>query len=190
MEELYRYATPWKNPAPTESSTRYLALSHELTQLCGKEKSSTGHAFPELWRSKAALTLSELSAGESRVALATWLATSNLPLNDRQEVLGWGSADTWALPCVASLLLPALPSTERERLEQLPLATHPDDAEALNRALFQLYCPEMYPLMELAMTDGDWCARETIESWVTRLENIETEAFALPPDSPENNMAN
>lgn len=48
----------------------------------------------------------------------------------------------------------------------------------------------MYPLMELAMTDGDWCARETIESWVTRLENIETEAFALPPDSPENNMAN
>lgn len=193
MEELYRYATPWKNPAPTESSTRYLALSHELTQLCGKEKSSTGHAFSELWRSKAALTLSELSAGKSRSDLATWLATSSLPLNDRQEVLGWGSADTWAIPCVASLLLPALPNTERERLSALPFVTHggnAPDAPTLNRALFQLYCPDMYPLMELAMPDGDWYTRETIESWVTRLDTVESDTFPLPADLPENNMPN
>ncbi len=67
---------------------------------------------------------------------------------------------------------------------------HAESSLVLNRALMQTYCPEMYPLMELAMADDDWCARETIESWVKRLDNIETEAFALPPDSPENNMAN
>lgn len=182
LKEIYRHATPWKNPQHTELSIYYLSLSHTISSLCPNTTSPPGQNMLDIWRDNAALTICAEGNSINRLALGTWLATSSLPAQDRLDVLDWCGPEIWALPCVSHLLLPTLPTSERERFNKLPWATQGGNAKSINKTLVQTYCPVSFPLIELAAQTDDWNCNSAIANWVLCANTPAPETFPLPHD--------
>lgn len=178
LNKVYSFPTPWKYPQHTELSAYYLTLAHQLSMFCGplSDVDSERNPLHALWCNKATLTITEAVDPQ---AVATWLARSSLPLKDRQDALEWSSADVWALPCVANVLRPTLPPDEISRFARLPWRTSTHDGAAINKALLQAYCPQSYPLIELAATPEEWTDQQAISAWMHR-SKTPTDVLPLP----------
>lgn len=179
LQALYRCATPWKNPQHADLCAHYLELSHALTQHCSLEKHADGRSMGDIWPKYASLALEETRPPEQG-KLAAWLAISILPTNELMAVFSWSSAEVWACPAVASLLLPNLPKCESARFKDLPWSTSAADAVETNQALTRTYCPSLHPLLELALDPADWHEKDVIGAW---LKEHQEPAESLPlPD--------
>lgn len=188
LDALYRSHTPWKTPQHTALNAHYLELSHALTQVC---PCHCGHGcvpMGKLWQDKAILALSE-SSRDGNPQLAQWLAQSELPAQDKINVLQWSSPKIWADPCVAAVLLPILPKSEKERFCELPWQADPrEDGAQINQALLQTYCPQLHALVALVVQGEEWLDRERIAYWADRMDGVLQPTFELPrefaPDVP------
>ncbi len=182
LEALYRSHTPWKNPQHTALNAHYLELSHAVTRICACECGQDGLPMGELWRQKAILALSESSRG-GYAFLAQWLAQSELPVQDKIDVLAWSNPRSWADPCVAAVLLPSLPESEQERFAQMPWEVDPREGGGhVNQTLMQTYCPQMHALMALVVQEEDWLNRECMDAWARRMGAAPEPTLDLPDE--------
>ena len=181
LENVYAYAAPWRNSAHPKLSIHYLSLAHQLSFLQMSSMDEKDRTMLNTWHAKVVCTISEDTNKNNRAAIGNWLATCDLPLQDRLNALEWCDSEMWALPNVVQLLSDNLPGCEHKRFHELPWATGERNI-TINQHLVKTYCPLSYPLIELAAKEEDWKDKTKIATWVLSENTLEPETFEIPHD--------
>lgn len=117
----------------------------------------------------------EKSTHANRVALLHALLDSNLDTSMTREVCNKMPAEVWLEKTIQAPIAQLLASDEIARLGQLPWTANADK----NRALVSSYCPQMYPLMDIAVTSDAWSRQDQVTEQCSAYCRP-TKTYALP----------
>lgn len=161
LHRLYKFTNPWTNPPGVDLARHYLELTHHLTQKTYEpEKAISKH---DVWCSKVVSAISQTPNPDDLWAA---LAASSIAPQSLYHALKHTGGKVWSLPSVAAFLTPLLPTLEQDIFPLLPWERNPAGV-ALNRALLQRYCPNAYPLVDLATPQAeDWLDPKRIAAWL------------------------
>lgn len=148
LECLKKYATPWTvhgvNPL---LCAHYLCLMGCVTAQCLSIVDSS-------WAADAASTLKGEGNAVQKLIVKT-LIDGKMPPQWVYSAITAARPTVWCSPNVHTYVLPILNTQEELRIEQLSESSSTGDGPA-RREMVQLYCPNVFQLLDLATAADDW----------------------------------
>lgn len=181
LSTIENHYKPWgrSHLGSNEMRGSLLGLMGEMALACGagpyKADPHRGiYCAFDYWKYQARRVFAERWQGNHET-IATALVRTQLPKTHMYEFLLTTAAQVWTVPAVHSVLFPLLGENDLDNFKRIPWATT-DGSEEINRKNVQLYCPSLYPLLDLVTTSEDWRRMIPIEllmvSWHKEKSNL------------------
>lgn len=178
LNTLFKYTAPWDDHKNQYAlSAHYLMLLGKAAIHCRGHFTKKGHSIPHFWADKAARAMTKhwedfenpniFEDSKKAVLASTILMDSDIPRSDLTRAFMQTKSDIWCAPRVYELLKNELHAQENRRLFELPWCDMPQSYE-INRATVQLYCPEIFQMLDLGTLPEQWQERKVIAKLMRR----------------------